>query len=1058
MKKSQKTLRKKRICIVIVWLVSVLAVSCSLFLLERSNYCEKGRADLLEQGEILANQIPSLIENDFYSRAGYLRLQFDKLKGLAFALEFYEDAEQARALLDDFVRNADVEALAMFDRDCNMLYSSDPDLDLKEEINVELFDQLLKEKYFEQIDRQLIYSDEYQTTVFSDGLGDTHDYQLGWFVQDRWLLVMKGVKSDLRYEIERYFNWADVLQRIQISSGGCLLAIDQTGGKVLSFGAKEAQGEPMESLDICLDGKKKALTLEELLSLFEDSDRIVKLRVAGREYYASRVPVENVLMLALAPLDEISSSALHTTIPLASLLVTISVLAMIFIFLHLSEEKGKHGNKPNSNLRSLPGKLWVCMILVLTVSLPLNFYLQALILYADTYNYCRSRLDTMISLLDNNTEASETLKALSDEEYLVRCHGAKTILDHAEEKDVDRSYLNSLCDAISLHYIYYLDEYGKAALTNSPYDRWRLDKDSPFRKLLNGEPWICGKMEKDEASGEYRQLIGASRKDADGLTCGAILFSVLPTERSAITDNLGMSSVFDQICLRDDTSVMIINAQDMTVGYLTNYMDGKYETVLSKMDDEDISISTLNIDEKRITDNYNGDMRFKDEKYFVSVRLWNDTYYALLWPQVSIKGSYLAPLILNIATAVILLLILFFIACCGLTAEEVNPEAAYGNKEAGLSSKTEDAAGAGISSQTAPKNKWLQWIERLRKYKEHLMAALMDQKNGQFEERWPEDGIKWADKTLKQKFSLCSKVVLVVFFCITVLHAVLADKKTIWYYCVNGDWDNGINIYSLTTCVIGICVMVMIKLLCHRLLYLTARVTDARGETICHLIDNSLGYILFIIGVFFCLSTIGVSLATLSLTGGVAGVIFGIGCQNIVADILAGIIMVFEGVVCAGDFVSYNGQFGSVLSIGVRTTQIKYYGDLMIVRNNDFKNYIKMGANVKSRINVDLWIDLHESLERVESIFNREQQQIHDEVCEFAWDKEIDGPTYRGIKKISENGYAMNFVLLVKGMNYGWALRGLNRSLRFMCERNNIQIAMPQIVVNEPLQKQDEDH
>lgn len=257
---------------------------------------------------------------------------------------------------------------------------------------------------------------------------------------------------------------------------------------------------------------------------------------------------------------------------------------------------------------------------------------------------------------------------------------------------------------------------------------------------------------------------------------------------------------------------------------------------------------------------------------------------------------------------------------------------------------------------------------------------------------------------------------------------------------------------------IGICVMVMIKLLCHRLLYLTARVTDARGETICHLIDNSLGYILFIIGVFFCLSAIGVSLATLSLTGGVAGVIFGIGCQNIVADILAGIIMVFEGVVCAGDFVSYNGQFGSVLSIGVRTTLIKYYGDLMIVRNNDFKNYIKMGANVKSRINVDLWIDLHESLERVESIFNREQQQIHDEVCAFAWDKEIEGPTYRGIKTISENGYAMNFVLLVKGMNYGWALRGLNRSLRFMCERNNIQIAMPQIVVNEPLQKQDEDH
>ena len=123
-------------------------------------------------------------------------------------------------------------------------------------------------------------------------------------------------------------------------------------------------------------------------------------------------------------------------------------------------------------------------------------------------------------------------------------------------------------------------------------------------------------------------------------------------------------------------------------------------------------------------------------------------------------------------------------------------------------------------------------------------------------------------------------------------------------------------------------------------MFLIASAVDAKGETICHLMDSFLGYVLFVAGIFICLSNIGVNANTLTLTGGVAGVVFGIGCQNLVADILAGIIMTFEGVVRVGDIVDYNGIYGTVLLVGVRTTQIKSYGDLAIVRNNDLKNFI----------------------------------------------------------------------------------------------------------------------
>lgn len=61
---------------------------------------------------------------------------------------------------------------------------------------------------------------------------------------------------------------------------------------------------------------------------------------------------------------------------------------------------------------------------------------------------------------------------------------------------------------------------------------------------------------------------------------------------------------------------------------------------------------------------------------------------------------------------------------------------------------------------------------------------------------------------------------------------------------------------------------------------------DAKGETVCRLLDSFSGYILCLVGLCLCLSDFGISTKTISLTGGVLDVVFGPGCQSIVADIL----------------------------------------------------------------------------------------------------------------------------------------------------------------------------
>ncbi len=231
------------------------------------------------------------------------------------------------------------------------------------------------------------------------------------------------------------------------------------------------------------------------------------------------------------------------------------------------------------------------------------------------------------------------------------------------------------------------------------------------------------------------------------------------------------------------------------------------------------------------------------------------------------------------------------------------------------------------------------------------------------------------------------------------------------------------------------------------MLYLIARASQRRGESICHLLNSFSGYVLFIVEIFIVLATLGVNVTAMSRTAGVAGMIFGIGCQNVVADILAGIIMVFEGVACAGDFVSYNGSFGVIQTIGIRTTKLKWFSEITIVRNNEFKNYINMPAEGTDRVVVYLSIDLKESLTHVEDVIEQELPQIQDGLCELVGE-EIK-LKYRGVQGIEENGIKLSFAVFCKGKYYGWIRRLLSHDLLLMCERNEIRLAMPQIVVNE---------
>lgn len=121
-----------------------------------------------------------------------------------------------------------------------------------------------------------------------------------------------------------------------------------------------------------------------------------------------------------------------------------------------------------------------------------------------------------------------------------------------------------------------------------------------------------------------------------------------------------------------------------------------------------------------------------------------------------------------------------------------------------------------------------------------------------------------------------------------------------------------------------------------------------RSLTIVKLLGNFVRWVIAIVAVFVVLGAWGVDTATLLASAGILTLIVGLGAQSLVADIVAGIFMVFEGEFQIGDIVIVNGWRGTVQEIGIRTTKIvDSSGNVNIVNNSEITTLVNQTKDVR---------------------------------------------------------------------------------------------------------------
>ena len=301
----------------------------------------------------------------------------------------------------------------------------------------------------------------------------------------------------------------------------------------------------------------------------------------------------------------------------------------------------------------------------------------------------------------------------------------------------------------------------------------------------------------------------------------------------------------------------------------------------------------------------------------------------------------------------------------------------------------------------------------------------------------------------KKKMSVVEIVLLVVFGAITVAAIVLSGHL----YGENSVFNNNVTVnvflntlyQKIPALIKSIQILTIAYFLNWGISVLLKKLLARgnRGKTVTTLVTSFLKYLIAIVSLLMVLSAWGVDTRTLLASAGLLGLIIGLGAQGLIADILAGITIVFEGEFQVGDIVVIDGWRGTVEEIGLRTTKIiDAGGNLKIINNSEISSVVNQTKEL-SLAKAYISIEYGQSIPEVELIIKNNLERIRLAIPEI-----VEGPFYKGVDSLSASSVDLFFIARCKEEDLYGVQRAMNRELKLVFDENHINIPFPQVTVS----------
>ncbi len=565
-------------------------------------------------------------------------------------------------------------------------------------------------------------------------------------------------------------------------------------------------------------------------------------------------------------------------------------------------------------------------------------------------------LDIMMARLENNSK-EVSAKKYEEEDWGVYNAGRIADLYSRIPECRNEEFLKQAADLLGTEYIMIFDGKGKELMASNGYVGFTLgdgiNTNKDFRYLLQGIDRIVCEPETEKFSGKQVQLMGTKMDLGETDAYGAVILAIDPLTTWGSAETRELENYINMLTPEESLSI-IISRENEKVTYSSDpELTGKEpaEFGLEYTDPVPTSLETYEVLDIKRYGAFNEDDQYR---YFFMTEadsIWGDT------------------LRFSIFSAV------FYILTCLVISQFL-----LGSSRVDFTKET-----VILKEKLKQKPSFSMDQDVLDNFRE-------DKRGDRTIREW------WHDMTPEQKVGRLLKNVITVLMIILIV--ILMNKnqfgsRSVIYFILRGSWKRGLNELSIAAIICCLVILLCAKLFKDLLVRTMFSMLNAKGKTIVGLISSLVQYIAIITTIFFCLSYLGFDTSVLITSASILTLAISLGSKDLVADILSGIFIIFEGDFQVGDTIEVNGFRGKVVDIGVRSTKLKNSSNnIKIIDNQNVKNILNLSKNT-TWLFIDLTISITQPLEEIEDFLDRELPEVGKQIPEI-----VSGPYYFGISEI----------------------------------------------------------
>ena len=216
----------------------------------------------------------------------------------------------------------------------------------------------------------------------------------------------------------------------------------------------------------------------------------------------------------------------------------------------------------------------------------------------------------------------------------------------------------------------------------------------------------------------------------------------------------------------------------------------------------------------------------------------------------------------------------------------------------------------------------------------------------------------------------------------------------------------------------------------------------SRVRTLDRVFRNTVGAVIFIIAGTLVLGELGVSIAPILATAGVAGIAIGFGAQSLIKDHFNGIFLLIDDQVRVGDVVDIAGLGGLVEEVTLRYVRLRNFdGHVHYVPNGEIKTVTNLTRSFATAV-IEVGIAYREDPDEAFAVMAEVARAMR---AEPAWtERMIEELEVIGVERLAEHGVILRGRLKVIPAIQQWNVkREFLKRLKKAYDARGIEFAMP---------------